>query len=174
MQPAGLIDRLERFPPVLRAAALCAHPADARWSPSSANWSIIEIARHLLDEEREDFRVRLGLTLAGLSEWPPIDPAGWAVSRRYHEAELAHTLDEFEKERAASVSWLRSLGRPDQVAWDTTVHHPRFGSATAASLLAAWAAHDALHLRQIAKRLYELACRDGHPHPVDYAGAWGA
>jgi hypothetical protein len=39
-------------------------------------------------------------------------------------------------------------------------------------LLASWAAHDALHLRQIARRLHGLAARDAGPYGVAYAGEW--
>jgi hypothetical protein len=40
----------------------------------------------------------------------------------------------------------------------------------AGDLLASWAAHDARHLEQIAKRLHGLAARDGTPYSVAYAG----
>jgi hypothetical protein len=40
--------------------------------------------------------------------------------------------------------------------------------------MASWAAHDALHLRQIAKRLYELTARDAGRYSAGYAGARGA
>ena len=43
-----------------------------------------------------------------------------------------------------------------------------------ADLLTSWAAHDALHLRQIAKRLFQLAERDGGEYNSRYAGEWRA
>ena len=47
----------------------------ARWKPDPDSWSILEVLNHLLDEEREDFRVRLDYTLHRPGEpWPPIDP----------------------------------------------------------------------------------------------------
>ena len=36
---------------------------EARWKPSEGRWSALEVVCHLADEEREDFRVRLDLTL---------------------------------------------------------------------------------------------------------------
>ena len=43
----------------------------ARWKPDPASWSILEVVCHLLDEEREDFRVRLDITLQRPGEtWP--------------------------------------------------------------------------------------------------------
>ena len=42
-----------------RIAALVAGVPDeqARWKPDAESWSILEVVNHLLDEEREDFRV---------------------------------------------------------------------------------------------------------------------
>ncbi len=42
----------------------------------------------------------------------------------------------------------------------------------AGTLFASWLAHDALHLRQIAKRMYELAVRDAGSFDTKYAGDW--
>ena len=37
--------------------------AQARWKLSPEQWSILEVINHLYDEERQDFRTRLDLTL---------------------------------------------------------------------------------------------------------------
>lgn len=174
MDASALIARLDRFAEALPGVAACVTEADARWKPPSGNWSVLEITRHLLDEEREDFRVRVRLTLEGAAEWPRIDPVGWAVARRYNEQDFGATVGEFVRERRESIAWLRGLGDPGAVDWSRAYTHPRIGPITAGALLAAWAAHDALHLRQIAKRLHELAGRDGEPHPTTYAGEWTA
>ncbi|MEZ6234437.1 MAG: DinB family protein [Phycisphaerales bacterium] len=174
MNPAAMIDRLERFADVLPATIAMVDEADARWKPASGNWSILEIVRHLGDEEREDFRMRLGLTLQGAAEWPKIDPPGWAVERKYNEADLGAAVATFIRERRASVEWLRGLGDPAAIDWNAAYQHPKFGPIHAGVLLGSWAAHDALHLRQIAKRLFELAGRDAAPHTTIYAGEWTA
>ncbi len=173
MHPTALIDRLERFAEALPGVAACVNDADARWKLPSGNWSILEIVRHLIDEEREDFRARLRLTLEGAPEWPKIDPVAWAGSRRYNEQDLGASIGEFVRERTASIAWLRGLGEPGPIDWNKAYRHPS-GDMTAGALLGSWAAHDALHLRQIAKRLHELAARDGEPHPTGYAGEWTA
>ncbi|MBX3363892.1 MAG: DinB family protein [Phycisphaeraceae bacterium] len=167
----SLMQRMERFPAALSAAAATVSLDDARWKPSSGAWSILEICCHLLDEEREDFRPRIRFILEEHpGPWPPIDPQGWAAERGYNQADLPDTLRRFAQEREASLSWLRSLGPTD---WSSAYQHPRFGLIRAGDLLAAWSAHDALHLRQIAKRLHELAGRDGEPFSTIYAGEWG-
>ncbi|MCB0058173.1 MAG: DinB family protein, partial [Caldilineaceae bacterium] len=56
-----------------RIAALVAGVPDeqARWKPDAESWSILEVVNHLLDEEREDFRVRIDYTLHRPGEkWP--------------------------------------------------------------------------------------------------------
>src|SRR5262249_1486067 len=132
----------------------------------------LEICCHLLDEEREDFRARLRSTLENPAEsWPALNLDGVAERRRYNEQDLSATIDTFRAERAGSIAWLRSLGETD---WSRAYVHPTFGPITAGDLLASWAAHDALHIRQIAKRLHGLAARDGSPNRIAYAGDWTA
>lgn len=144
--------------------------ADARWKPPDGAWSILEIVRHLGDEEVDDFRARLRATLMDPErEWKPIDPEGWARERRYNEDGLAASVDRFVQQRQASLAWLKQLEQP---AWEQAYQHPKFGPIAAGDLLAAWVAHDCLHVRQIAKRLFQLAERDAKPFNVGYAGEW--
>lgn len=174
--PKPIIDRLERFAEVLPALARVADPRDAAWKPPHGAWSVLEICCHMLDEEVDDFRTRLRLTQEDpASPWPGLDPESRATRDRYNEQNLAVVLDAFVRERRSSVAWLRELAgrRPD---WAVAHNHPRIGPITAGDLLVAWCAHDALHARQIAKRLFEIAARDGQPHGFRtlYAGEWGA
>jgi hypothetical protein len=167
----ALIDRMERFPAVLRALTDGLTPEQARRRPPSGAWSIVEIVCHLVDEEAEDFRARARLTLEDpAAPWPGIDPEGAARTRGYIDRELAQMVQRFENERRESVAWLRSLRAPN---WENAYQHPRLGPIRAGDLLTAWAAHDTLHLRQIAKRLHELAAADGEPFSASYAGQWG-
>jgi hypothetical protein len=143
---------------------------DARWKPADGAWSILEIIMHLCDEEVDDFRTRVRLTLEDAAQsWPPIDPPRWAVERRYNEADLQRAVDRFVRERTESVRWLLSLGDAD---WTVAHHHPKFGPIRAGDLLASWTAHDALHLRQIAKRMHQLAQHHGGEFRTGYAGEW--
>lgn len=173
MDPRALVARLERFPAALRGAvAVVDATSDVRWKPGAEHWSVLEICCHLLDEEREDFRVRARSTLGDPSRpWPTLQLDRVAEVRRYNERELGPTLSAFDQERAASVAWLKSVIDAD---WSRAYEHPKFGPISAGDLLAAWAAHDALHLRQIAKRIFNLAERDGAPHRTAYAGDWSA
>lgn len=143
---------------------------DARWKPPSQNWSILEITCHLLDEEREDFRKRVQLTLDNVAqEWPSINPELWAVDRRYNEQDFKMKLEQFTKERRESIQWLNTIEEPD---WFASYQHPHLGNIRAGDLLVSWVAHDQLHIRQIAKRKYEMINRDSGSFSFDYAGNW--
>lgn len=145
-------------------------PEQARWKPSPDKWSLLEVVSHLADEERDDFRARVDLTLHHPGEpWPPIDPPRWAVERRYNERELAPVLGDFLAERARSVGWLRSLrdARPE-----AAYEHPRFGPITAGELLASWLAHDLIHVRQMNRLHYEYHAERSAPYGLGYAGPW--
>lgn len=162
--------RLAGFPAALRAAVAMFAASDTRWKPGPEHWSVLEICSHLLDEEREDFRVRLRSTLEDPSRpWASLDLKNIAEIRRYNDRDLASTLDDFEAERAASISWLHSLRDAD---WSRAYNHPEVGPVSVRDLLGSWAAHDALHLRQISRRLYQLAQRDVPGADIAYAGTW--
>lgn len=169
----ALRDRLARFPAVLRALAQAVSSHDARWKPAPEHWSVLEICCHMLDEEREDFRPRIESTLRDpRAEWPKLALDGIAEARRYNEQDLAATLDAFDAARAANIAWLdRVVGAP-AADWTAAYQHPRFGPLATGMLLASWAAHDALHARQLARRLHDLAARDAGAHSVRYAGEW--
>ncbi len=165
-----ILERMERFPGAVTTLLHGTSPEDARWRPPGGQWSLIEIVEHLVDEEREDFRQRLRLTLEDPSTpWPPIDPEGAPAARGYQERDLTQSLANLMLERAESVAWLRGLESP---SWECAHEHPVIGALRAGDLLLSWAAHDALHLRQIAARLLALAERDAQGYTGRYAGPW--
>lgn len=170
MELSAIIHRLEQFGTILPALVESIPERDARWRPESGNWSLLEIVCHLADEEIEDFRQRVKLTLQDPTQaWPSINPPQAAIDRKYNEQNLSDALSRFVNERKRSIEWLRSLDNPD---WNTTHQHPQIGPLTAGQLLASWVAHDQLHLRQIARRFYEIATRDAAPFTNHYAGDW--
>lgn len=141
----------------------------ARWKPDQTSWSILEVACHLLDEEREDFRVRLDITLHRSDEaWPGIDPEGWVTKRRYNDQDPARVLGSFLREREASLAWLQELADPD---WEATYAAP-WGPIRAGDLLAAWVAHDLLHLRQLVELQWAYIGEQVAPYSTRYAGVW--
>ncbi len=170
MEVAKLIASMECFANTLPVMLQGTSNEDAAWKPPNGNWSILEIVCHLIDEEIEDFHIRLKLTLEQPGvPWPEWDPEGCAVSRKYNDRNLALIIEEFVKKRGESVIWLKQLSDVD---WNTSYHHPNFGSLSAGNLLASWVAHDQLHVRQIAKRKFEMIVRDSSPYDIAYAGGW--
>ena len=174
MNQHAIAARMEWIPEAVRALCAGLRPEDARMRGPEGQWCVLEIVCHLCDEEELDFGARLRLTLTDpATPWPPIDPEAWPEKHRYMERELAERVETFSRLRGQSIAWLRSL--PPNVDWSAA--HPLGGEPISrADLLLSWSAHDALHVRQIAKRMYELAQRDGRHEGFSprYAGAWGA
>jgi hypothetical protein len=142
----------------------------ARWRPAAEQWSMLEVACHLLDEEREDFRQRIDLTLHHPErEWPPIDPGRWVTERAYQERDLAEVLGQFQAERQHSLAWLGSLEAAD---WSTKRRHPAGFELRAGDLLSSWAAHDLLHIRQLVELHYATLAVHAAPMQIGYAGDW--
>lgn len=169
--PGALVGRLAQFGQTLPAIVQSFSFEDAIWKPDADSWSVLEIVCHLADEELEDFPIRVFMTLEDpAQDWPGIDPEGWAVARGYQSRDLKVELMKFVEARALNIGRLVALQSPD---WTSTKQHPQFGAMVASDLLGAWCAHDALHLRQLSKRLYQLANRDaGEGATTKYAGTW--
>lgn len=163
------IDRLSQNREVFDSLLREVSPEQAAWKPAPEKWSMLEVVNHLYDEEREDFRQRLELTLADPAQpWPPIDPQGWVVARKYGARELGASLDSFLIERENSVAWLRELSAP---AWENR-HEVTGGVRTAGDLLVSWLAHDFLHLRQLVRLHWQYVAVKAAPHLTAYAGPW--
>ena len=141
----------------------------AGWKPDPDTWSILEVVNHLYDEEKEDFRIRLDIILHQPDQpWPPIDPAGWVLERQYNQRELQESLDNFLRERQASIRWLNRLTSP---YWEATYEAP-FGKIKAGDMFAAWVAHDLLHMRQLVELHWAYLLNLSKPYRLDYAGSW--
>jgi uncharacterized damage-inducible protein DinB len=141
----------------------------ARWKPTADKWSMLEVVNHLYDEEREDFRQRLQLTLADPGQsWPPINPREWVETRAYNDRDLAASLKNFLAERDSSLDWLRQLTNPN---WQNSNEGPN-GRLSAGDLLAAWLAHDFLHIRQLARLHWQYTGELAAPYQTTYGGPW--
>lgn len=139
------------------------------WRPNTDNWCLLEIVCHLVDEEVHDFRARVATALDPVKHpFYPIDPVGWVTERKYMEQDYPLKVNEWIKERDASIKWLRSLNEPK---WSSTFDHVDFGPVSASHFLANWLAHDHIHIRQInrTKRAFfdHISNED-----LAYAGKW--
>ena len=141
----------------------------ARWKPTPDKWSMLEVVNHLYDEEREDFRQRLEIVLSDPKQpWPPIDPRGWVATRGYNAREIEPSLKNFLTERKKSLVWLSELAQPN---WENSNHGPN-GILRAGDLLAAWLAHDFLHIRQLTRLHWQYVGGIADPYLTAYGGPW--
>ena len=164
------INRLSANAMVIAALARSAADAQARWKPSPEAWSILEVLGHLYDEEREDFRQRVDYLLhRPQAEWPPIDPQGWVTERAYNQRAPRAAVEAFIEERDRSLQWLKSLVEPN---WASAKAHPAGFQVTAGDMLAAWVAHDHLHLRQLNELHWQYLATQAAEFSLEYAGGW--
>jgi hypothetical protein len=169
MDPLSSSERLEANALVFGSLLVGVEAEQASWKPTPEQWSMLEVVNHLADEEVEDFRRRLDLTLNRPGEpWPAIDPPGWAVERRYNERSLDESFARFVDERQHSVAWLRTLAAPE---WERAYAHPR-GSIRAGDLLASWLDHDLIHIRQLTRLHHQWLVHQAEPYLTDYAGGF--
>jgi hypothetical protein len=170
LDPAHILTRLAANAEVFQQLLVGVTEEQARWKPVPEKWSLLEVINHLADEEREDFRTRLDLTLHRPGEpWPRIDPQGWPAQRSYNARELNVSLADFLAERARSLEWLRGLPSIDL---DSAYQHPRFGPIRAGDLFGSWLAHDLIHIRQMNRLHYEYFASHAAPYDLRYAGDW--
>jgi hypothetical protein len=158
---------LARFPATLESLLAGLDAAGWRARPAPKEWAAVEILCHLRDEEVEDFGARLRVVVEGGTAFVPIDPEGWAAARRYLEADGPATLAELGRRRAVSVAWLENLA-PGRLA--AAVEHPHAGRLSGLDLLAAWVAHDRLHLAQLTNTLARVWADRWAPLRSEYAG----
>ncbi len=160
-----LTDNAARIQALVRGVS----PQEASWKPDRDTWSILEVVNHLVDEEREDFRVRLDIILNHPEEpWPGIDPEGWVTERKYNQRDLEDSLRNFLTEREASLEWLSTL---ENLNWDAP-YQAHFDLMTAGDMFVSWVTHDHLHMRQLVELHRSLAVHKAEPYRLDYAGAW--
>ena len=158
---------LERLPDVLDALAGDLDPAIARSRPAHDEWAPVEILCHLRDEETEDFGARLRAVVNGEASFAPIDPVSWVEARRYLDADTREVLAALRARRGASLDYLDTI---DASRLDAAIPLGNLGPLSGLDLLVAWAAHDKLHLAQLASTLARLWANRWPEQRAEYAG----
>jgi len=162
--------RLEANVEVIRGLLTGVSEGQARWKPAPDKWSLLEVINHLADEEFEDFRTRVKLTIEDpLQDWPGIDPEHWAIERGYNKRDLRESISRFIRERKVSTAWLSEL---QDIPWESSHHHPKFPAIRTGDLLVSWLAHDFIHIRQMNRLQYEYLGSLKGPFSTEYAGKW--
>ena len=158
---------LERLPAVLHALLAGCDADAARTRPAPGEWSPVEILCHLRDEETDDFGARLRVIVEGAAEFTPIDPERWVGERRYREANLPEVIETLRARRRASLDLLVSVA-PESLKGSRP--HRRLGRLSGLAVLAAWVAHDRIHLAQLAGTLARIWALRWADLRTEYAG----
>lgn len=164
-----VIDALERNKKVFKQTLDGAPKDFVTWKQDPTDWCLLEIVCHLVDEEKEDFRVRVKHCL----ETPdapliPINPQAWPIQRDYIGQDFEDAQQRLWDERTKSVAWLRGL---QEAPWGNIVAHPKFGGISAKSFFYNWLAHDYHHIRQINNLKYQYL-KKTYGYSLQYAGNW--
>jgi hypothetical protein len=164
-----IINKLDSNKQVFEALLSNKSKTEYLWKPEENRWCLLEIICHLYDEEREDFRTRVRVTLESPNTPPPqIDPVGWVTSRKYMAQDYNEMVGKFINERAESINWLKSLNEPK---WTNSFNHPELGSLSSEHFLTNWLAHDILHFRQIINLQFQ-SLKANSKIDLTYAGNW--
>jgi hypothetical protein len=139
------------------------------YRPAPEKWNLLEIACHLLDEERLDFRARMKHVMDNPDrEMEPIDPQGWVILHKYSERDFETVVNDFLHERNISLRWLDTITEEDL---EKEMEHKVFGTVTVRHFLLNWLAHDYLHIRQIVALKYSFL-KNITGADLRYAGDW--
>jgi hypothetical protein len=170
MEAEKLINELQLSAEMILALLAGITPEEARFKFNPEAWSMLEVLCHLLDEERYDFRKRLDILLHRPGDkWEPIDPQGWVSSQKYNEQDLQNSITAFIAERQKSLEWLKSLKTPN---FEQDALAPWGSPIKAGDMLAAWVAHDNLHIRQLVELRRAHIENITMPYQTGYAGDW--
>jgi hypothetical protein len=153
----GLLDRLgDRDPLAVMEASLTdlgaifagLDDATIRKPEKPGKWSMIEVAHHLADS---DMVVGVRIRMIVAQDRPPIvayDQDLWVKNLRYRDAALADVLNQFTVLRNANLRLARQLTPEDLKRFGI---HTERGGESVGYLLRLIAAHDIVHLAQLAR-----------------------
>lgn len=158
---------LARLPAALTALTGDLDDAGWRTRPADGKWTPIEIVCHLRDEEVEDFGARVRAVVEGLQSFAPIAPDRWVAERRYSDESPSAELEALFRRRALSLRYLAEL---DPAKLEGTIETSQGVKLSGMDLVAAWATHDLLHLRQLAGTLARIHAGRWPDLKIGYAG----
>ncbi len=120
----------------------------ARIPEAEEKWSVVEVIQHLADSEIVyGYRMRL-IVAEDKPNIPGYDQNAWAANLRYNDVEMGDALEDFLAMRAMNLRWLRSLSDDELDRWGL---HSERGEESVRHIAKLLAAHDLVHLNQIAR-----------------------
>jgi len=128
-------------------------PAQLKWRPEPAKWSIAEILAHLADVEIvASWRMRSVIGENGITI-QPFDQDAWASAFDYQKRDAKRSLEIFRVLRENNLAMLKEV--PPQ-SWENYGMHLERGKETIAHLTRMFAGHDTNHLLQIERIVKQL------------------
>jgi hypothetical protein len=143
---------LARAPHVLRTLVQPLPEPWLRGTEGPGTWSPVQVVRHLIWCEVDDWipRARIILVQRDTVPFNAFDREGG--ESRYAALTVPALLDEFERLRADNLRTLDSFAIDDEKL-ALPGRHPVLGAVTLRQLLACWTAHDLVHFTQISRTL---------------------
>jgi hypothetical protein len=123
---------------------------DGRDGPKG--WSVVEVLCHLRDYDNI-FRMRAEMMRA--QEYPNLpyyDHEVLAVERAYNSQQLVKVMEELTQSRRATIAFFEQLQEAD---WERAGVHPERGHFTMTDALVQVGTHDATHIEQITRILFQ-------------------
>jgi hypothetical protein len=121
-------------------------PAQLKWRPEPAKWSIAEIIAHLADAEIVvSWRMRSVIGEDGITI-QPFDQDQWASVFNYRKRDAKHSLEVFRVLRENNLNMLKEVA-PE--IWDNYGMHLERGKESISHLARMFAGHDTNHVLQI-------------------------
>ncbi|GGG52207.1 hypothetical protein GCM10011414_22200 [Croceivirga lutea] len=169
MNVQNIIKELENNYKVFQALFVLHIPDLKLYKPNKDVWCFLEIACHLVDEEIFDFRKRVLHTLHTPNDpLVPITPEEWPKNHHYLKQNFEEVVSCFLNERKKSINVLNKL---ENVNWNNSLKHPKFGEISAKRFLVNWLAHDYHHIRQLNRLKYNFL-KSSIAEDLSYAGKW--
>ena len=139
--------------PKLKKAIQGLTPAQLKWRPEPAKWSIAEILAHLADAEVvASWRMRSVIGENGITI-QPFDQDAWASVFEYQKRDAKLSLETFRVLRENNLAMLKEI--PKQT-WDNYGMHLERGKESIAHLTRMFAGHDTNHVLQVERIAKQL------------------
>jgi hypothetical protein len=139
---------LAETPAALRAAVAGLTPEQDGTPERPGKWSVRQVVQHLADSDLVGaFRFRMVLAHDS-PELPGYDQDLWAQRLAYQDADLATALQDFAMLRQLNLRLLRRATPEDM---QRVMRHAERGDEPLGHMIKLYAAHDLVHLKQIAR-----------------------
>lgn len=141
-----LVERLNGYPPVLRAALADVPEAALTRRPAEGDWSIKEVCAHMCDASHILHQRLYRIIKLEDPRLPAYNEQEVLAKRDAQSASIGALLDEFSRQRAETVDMLTELVHWN---WARTGRHEEHGRISIRQYADRAIAHDAAHLQQI-------------------------